>query len=64
MVQKPPFIVEVADAPEIEGETKPYRHFKAKDGLIGKKEFVGRWVVQGLTSTDGGLANWKVRRTP
>ncbi|KAL7622318.1 long-chain fatty acid-CoA ligase [Parahypoxylon ruwenzoriense] len=34
MVQKPPFMVEVPGAEEVEGETKPYRHFKAKDGLI------------------------------
>lgn len=34
MVQKPPFMFEVEGAPDIPGETKPYRHFKAKDGLI------------------------------
>lgn len=34
MVQKPPFMVEMADAPAVEGETKPFRHIKAKDGLI------------------------------
>ncbi|KAH9885039.1 long-chain-fatty-acid-CoA ligase [Xylariomycetidae sp. FL2044] len=33
-VQKPPYMVESSDAPEIEGETKPHRHFKAKDQLI------------------------------
>lgn len=38
MVQKPPFMVEAPDAPEVEGETKPYRHFKAKDGLINRPE--------------------------
>ncbi|KAI0477658.1 acetyl-CoA synthetase-like protein [Xylariaceae sp. FL0804] len=34
MVQKPPFMIEVSDAPKVDGETKPYRHPKAKDGLI------------------------------
>ncbi|RWA10524.1 hypothetical protein EKO27_g4589 [Xylaria grammica] len=34
MVQKPPFSIPNETAPEIEGETKPYRHFKAKNGLI------------------------------
>ncbi|KAI0026092.1 hypothetical protein F4780DRAFT_718441 [Xylariomycetidae sp. FL0641] len=34
MVQQPPFMVEAPDAPEVKGETKPYRHAKAKDGLI------------------------------
>ncbi|KAI1826726.1 acetyl-CoA synthetase-like protein [Xylaria intraflava] len=34
MVQKPPFMVQDTDSPEVEGETKPYRHFKAKDGFI------------------------------
>ncbi|OTA62386.1 long-chain-fatty-acid-CoA ligase [Hypoxylon sp. EC38] len=34
MVQKPPFMVEAPGAEEVEGETKPHRHFKAKDGLI------------------------------
>ncbi|KAI1416636.1 long-chain-fatty-acid-CoA ligase [Hypoxylon sp. FL1857] len=34
MVQKPPFMVEAPGAEDVEGETKPYRHFKAKDGLI------------------------------
>lgn len=34
MVQKPPFMVQDTSAPEIQGETKPYRHVKAKDGLI------------------------------
>ncbi|EMR61258.1 putative long-chain-fatty-acid- ligase protein [Eutypa lata UCREL1] len=38
MVQKPPFMVEMADAPKVGGETKPYRHFKAKDGLISRPE--------------------------
>lgn len=36
MVQKPPFMVEAPGAPEVEGETKPYRHFKARDGLINR----------------------------
>ncbi|XXG95979.1 long-chain fatty acid-CoA ligase [Hypoxylon texense] len=34
MVQKPPFMVEAPGAEDVEGETKPFRHFKAKDGLI------------------------------
>ncbi|KAI2633380.1 acetyl-CoA synthetase-like protein [Xylaria nigripes] len=34
MVQKPPFMVQDTSAPEIEGETRPYRHLKAKDGFI------------------------------
>lgn len=34
MVQKPPFMVESPGAEDVEGETKPFRHFKAKDGLI------------------------------
>lgn len=34
MVQKPPFMVEAPGAEEVEGETKPFRHFKAKDKLI------------------------------
>ncbi|KAI1106552.1 long-chain-fatty-acid-CoA ligase [Jackrogersella minutella] len=34
MVQKPPFMVEAPGAEEVKGETKPYRHIKAKDGLI------------------------------
>ncbi|KAI8631330.1 acetyl-CoA synthetase-like protein [Xylariaceae sp. FL1651] len=34
MVQKPPFMVQDTSAPEIDGETKPYRHIKAKDGFI------------------------------
>lgn len=33
MVSKPPFSIEVADAPEVEGETKPRRNTAAKDGL-------------------------------
>ncbi|RYP90014.1 hypothetical protein DL770_003859 [Monosporascus sp. CRB-9-2] len=38
MVHKPPFMVEVSDAPKVDGETKPYRHFKAKHGLITRPE--------------------------
>lgn len=34
MVQKPPFMVQDTNAPEVQGETRPYRHIKAKDGLI------------------------------
>lgn len=34
MVQKPPFMVQDTSAPEIEGESRPYRHIKAKDGFI------------------------------
>ncbi|KAH7040360.1 uncharacterized protein B0I36DRAFT_310527 [Microdochium trichocladiopsis] len=34
MVQKPPYMFQVEDAPSVPGETKPYRHMKAKDGLI------------------------------
>ncbi|KAI1320886.1 acetyl-CoA synthetase-like protein [Xylariaceae sp. FL0255] len=34
MVQKPPFMVQDKSVPSIPGETKPYRHIKAKDGLI------------------------------
>ncbi|KAI0514917.1 acetyl-CoA synthetase-like protein [Xylaria bambusicola] len=34
MVQKPPFMVQDTNAPEIEGESRPYRHFKAQNGLI------------------------------
>ncbi|KAI1369886.1 acetyl-CoA synthetase-like protein [Xylaria arbuscula] len=34
MVQNPPFMVQDMDAPEVEGESRPYRHVKAKDGLI------------------------------
>jgi long-chain acyl-CoA synthetase len=34
MVQKPPFMVQDPNAPEIKGETKPYRHIKAKDTFI------------------------------
>ncbi|KAI1184676.1 acetyl-CoA synthetase-like protein [Nemania serpens] len=34
MVQKPPFMVQDTSAPDIEGETKPYRHIKAKNGFV------------------------------
>ncbi|CAJ2505204.1 Uu.00g125980.m01.CDS01 [Anthostomella pinea] len=34
MVQKPPFMVTAPGASEVEGETKPYRHVKAKDGFV------------------------------
>ncbi|KAI1387375.1 long-chain-fatty-acid-CoA ligase [Hypoxylon trugodes] len=34
MVQKPPFMVEAPGAEEVEGETKPFRHIKAKDELV------------------------------
>jgi long-chain acyl-CoA synthetase len=34
MVQKPPFMVQDTSAPEIEGESKPYRHIKAKNGFL------------------------------
>lgn len=34
MVQKPPFMVQDTSAPEIEGESKPYRHLKAKNGFL------------------------------
>ncbi|KAI0968265.1 acetyl-CoA synthetase-like protein [Xylaria arbuscula] len=34
MVQKPPFMVQDTSAPEVEGESQPYRHIKAKDGFI------------------------------
>ncbi|KAI0813054.1 acetyl-CoA synthetase-like protein [Xylaria sp. FL0064] len=34
MVQKPPFMVQDMSAPEVEGESRPYRHIKAKDGFI------------------------------
>ncbi|KAI1174328.1 acetyl-CoA synthetase-like protein [Nemania sp. FL0916] len=34
MVQQPPFMVQDTSAPEIEGETRPYRHIKAKNGFI------------------------------
>ncbi|KAI1211378.1 long-chain-fatty-acid-CoA ligase [Annulohypoxylon truncatum] len=34
MVQKPPFMIESPGAEEVEGETKPHRHIKAKDGLL------------------------------
>ncbi|KAI1437526.1 acetyl-CoA synthetase-like protein [Xylaria sp. CBS 124048] len=34
MVQKPPFMVQDTSSPEVDGETKPYRHIKAKDGFI------------------------------
>ncbi|KAI1442240.1 long-chain-fatty-acid-CoA ligase [Annulohypoxylon stygium] len=36
MVQKPPFMVESPGAEEVEGETKPFRHAKAKDGLLNR----------------------------
>ncbi|RYP03316.1 hypothetical protein DL764_005212 [Monosporascus ibericus] len=38
MVHKPPFMVEMSDAPKADGETRPYRHFKAKDSLITRPE--------------------------
>ncbi|KAI0100233.1 acetyl-CoA synthetase-like protein [Nemania sp. FL0031] len=34
MVQKPPFMVQDPTVPEIEGESRPYRHVKAKNGLL------------------------------
>ncbi|GAW27191.1 putative long-chain-fatty-acid- ligase protein [Rosellinia necatrix] len=34
MVQKPPFMIQDEDAPQIEGESKAYRHIKAKHGFI------------------------------
>lgn len=34
MVQKPPFMIQDTSAPDIEGESKPYRHIKAKNGFI------------------------------
>jgi long-chain acyl-CoA synthetase len=34
MVQKPPFTVQDTSGPEVDGETRPYRHIKAKDGFI------------------------------
>ncbi|KAI0199861.1 acetyl-CoA synthetase-like protein [Astrocystis sublimbata] len=34
IVQSPPFSVPDPSAPQIEGETKPYRHVKAKNGFI------------------------------
>ncbi|KAI1805352.1 long-chain-fatty-acid-CoA ligase [Daldinia bambusicola] len=37
-VQKPPYMVESPGAEEVEGETKPFRHIKAKDGLITRPE--------------------------
>lgn len=33
-IKTPPFTIDAPGAPEIEGETKPRRHPKAKDGLI------------------------------
>lgn len=33
MISKPPFTIDVAGAPEIEGETRPRRNVMAKDGL-------------------------------
>ncbi|KAI3393036.1 hypothetical protein diail_4812 [Diaporthe ilicicola] len=33
-IEKPPFTVDVPGAPEVEGETKPRRNTKAKDGLF------------------------------
>lgn len=33
MIQKPPFTIDAPGAPEIEGETKPRRNPKSKDGL-------------------------------
>lgn len=34
MVHEPPYMVQDMSAPEVEGETRPYRHTKAKDGFI------------------------------
>ncbi|KAJ8121420.1 hypothetical protein ONZ43_g2122 [Nemania bipapillata] len=34
MVQKPPFMIQDMSAPEIEGESRPYRHVKAKNGFL------------------------------
>ncbi|KAI1814298.1 acetyl-CoA synthetase-like protein [Poronia punctata] len=34
MVQKPPYMVQDMTVPEVAGETRPYRHLKAKDGFI------------------------------
>ncbi|KAI1079902.1 long-chain-fatty-acid-CoA ligase [Whalleya microplaca] len=36
MVQKPPFMVESPGTEQVEGETRPYRHIKAKDGLVSR----------------------------
>ncbi|KAJ1338332.1 long-chain acyl-CoA synthetase [Microdochium nivale] len=38
MVQKGPYMFQVEDAPTVPGETKPYRHIKAKDGLITRPD--------------------------
>lgn len=38
MVQQPPYMCQVEDAPSVSGETKPYRHIKAKDGLIERPD--------------------------
>lgn len=35
-IEKPPFTIDAPGAPEIEGETKPRRNPKAKDGLIDR----------------------------
>ncbi|KAI0408385.1 acetyl-CoA synthetase-like protein [Xylaria palmicola] len=34
MVQKPPYMVLDTSVPQVDGETRPYRHIKAKDGFI------------------------------
>ncbi|ROW06266.1 hypothetical protein VPNG_08095 [Cytospora leucostoma] len=36
MIEEPPFTIDVPGAPEVEGETKPRRNPKAKDGLFDR----------------------------
>lgn len=36
MIEKPPFTIDTPGAPEVEGETKPRRNPKAKDGLLDR----------------------------
>lgn len=38
MIEKPPFTVDVPGAPAVEGETKPRRNIKAKDGLFERPD--------------------------
>lgn len=36
MIEQPPFTIDIPGAPEVEGETKPRRNPKAKDGLFDR----------------------------
>ncbi|KAI1132893.1 acetyl-CoA synthetase-like protein [Nemania abortiva] len=51
MVQKPPFMVQDMSVPEIEGESRPYRHIKAKNGFLTRPSPDVTTVYDLITST-------------